>query len=766
MKKYFLALILLGLSFSGYSQSVCSTNNITTNPVAPTNPQSPQYLNHFDWTTNSSSYAMNSVCNPNGYTINPFQSNQLELLPLSISKDMQPSDGWEIVAYNLGFDQNNIMLNVTPEHTYMMLYNKYTGILRILVKWCRNSNYNGALLTLKFAPGFQTNLLDMANDEKALDIPHIPNPSLSTALKFYNDNNFWAYADFKLNYDPCTCSFSDTSRLFLYSELITYSSVSLSGKINGIITSISDGNGMTNSDGSFWKSANNINDNLMKVHKSITSFASNYQEIYKNLADNGITINAINALGTFLNNNTFMKNGLKAFPYASQAVKFLSALLGGGASGNQPIQLAPLSVNLDVKLLGTISTSDPMHNQTIGLPGSLSNNQLLGITGGQPLYNETLGVFSLINHPVMYYTESTVQRQYGTFLTYDDTHIQSSYSGKYNFVVRNYKMSDEILKYAINPASGLTLQDAEVMLIVEYEKPSVTYSEQYPAPKVINVDTDLANGIDITGTDKGPLVDDANNLFQNAYKPIGFLNFKNNYSFSFLNRVEVLKINSITNSPPFIPSNCCFKLINNIPSGATPKSEFLLPRIKNFKLKLILNLKRLDNPNAQNVLYVTTFPIELKVAPLGYNMSSTSSYITDANSYATQSGYVPQNPTNKVIPITQSELATICSNSNGYKLNRYSNTGRHSDLNNFSNDDMVVYPNPTSDVINIIGHNYQLISIVNLQGELVKKVDSIEKNINDDEIKIDISDLSSGIYFLKYRNLLSQEIKSKKVIVK
>lgn len=92
MKKISLLLFLNYILLS-YSQSVCLPNDVSTNPNSPINPIETNYINQFDWTTNSPYYNINSECTPNTFTTNPFQSNQLELLPLSLSKDMMPEDG-------------------------------------------------------------------------------------------------------------------------------------------------------------------------------------------------------------------------------------------------------------------------------------------------------------------------------------------------------------------------------------------------------------------------------------------------------------------------------------------------------------------------------------------------------------------------------------------------------------------------------------------------------------------------------------------------
>ncbi|WP_298224230.1 T9SS type A sorting domain-containing protein [Flavobacterium sp.] len=812
MKKFLMIAAFLVIC-SAHSQSFCAPNGVTTNPTSPVNPQQPTYLNNFNWTTSNQFYPINSTCIPNAFTLNPFESNQAEMLNLSIPKDMKPVDGWEMIAYNMGFDNNNVLLQATPEHTYIMLYNKYTGIVRIIVKWCRNSNYNGAQLTLKFAPGFQTNILDMSTGEKALNTPHVKNPSISTALKFYNDNNSWGYADFKLNYDPCTCSFSENSRLFLYSELITNSSVVLTGKINGTITTITNGQGNATSNGNFWKTATSINSAASQVHSGVQSFMQNYQTIYQNLADSGVTINAINSLGTFLNNNSFIKSGLKAFPYVSAGVKFLSGLFGGGASGDGPISLAPLSVNLDVNISGNITTQDPMHNQTIGLPGSIHNNILPGTVGGQPLYNETLGVFALLSNPVMYYTESTTRT---SFLNRESFGSFSSpeyweFTNDYDFKQRNYKLSGEQLKYVINPASHLQLQDAEFMLMVEYEKPSLKYGVLYPSPKVVGVNMDTANGLPITGTDTGPSVNLGEFIFQNAYKPIGANNFKNNYSFSFLNTVTPvttsgkkrrLSYNQFATFDKWrcyvgngtFPSTCAwqstsvrpfsyqqtnatlpvswtslstfdFKSNSNIsvsnPSLVTPRQEFLNPVIKGFKLKMVLNLKRLDDPDAQNVLYVVTYPVDLKVAPAGYNMSG-SNYITDAQTYAAQPNYNPASPTNIFVQATQSEITALCT-STAYKTNRVGTTQyRMADDPDAIGSDKtimkpILFPNPAKQFITVTKNDCEIINVSDIYGSTVLGINS--KNSkgllaeNENEITIDVSSLKKGLYFLRYKDI-------------
>jgi hypothetical protein len=560
MKK--LILLLLLLSEIAIGQCV---NGTSTNPVAPTNPAFPNYLNYFNW-QNSPTIKYNTTYQPNSNTPNPFFSNQSAFQEIALQQDYKTENGWEAIAYNLGYDNNNVVLNAPPQHTYFMLYNKYRGILRILVKWSGvPETFNKAQLTLQFAPGFQTNLLDMTTYEKPLLAPHIPNPKYTTSLTFFNDATNWSYADFKVNYDPCTCTFTDNARLQLYTNLIKNSTINLTGAINGTITSITNGTGTDDSGGKFWNSLDGVGNKIISTTKDVQGFVDNSEKIFNTLKDGGVTINAIKNLGSFMKTNSFMKAGLKALPYVGDAVKFVSSLFGGGAGESGPQELAPMSVNLAVKINGTIELKAPMHDFSIGLPGSQASASLPGIYGGQPLYNEPMGVFSLIDEPTMYYTESFYDQNEVNY-SYNPNNIKNEYrllpnninNKVFRFTTRNYKMSETELRYIINPASNLELQDAQFMVVAEYNKPSLYYNANMPNLNnssdsnhnldPLNVDVDPDNGLQFklyndpvslardqkyNMATSGNKIDQQNNLFQSSFPPIGDKFYNNNYSFSF-----------------------------------------------------------------------------------------------------------------------------------------------------------------------------------------------------------------------------------------
>ena len=61
-------------------------------------------------------------------------------------------------------------------------------------------------------------------------------------------------------------------------------------------------------------------------------------------------------------------------------------------------------------------------------------------------------------------------------------------------------------------------------------------------------------------------------------------------------------------------------------------------------------------------------------------------------------------------------------------------------------DDLITYPNPTSGLINVVAENYIIdkLEVYNVLGERLKLI-----NTSDSQLQIDLSEYTSGIYFVK-----------------
>jgi len=71
-------------------------------------------------------------------------------------------------------------------------------------------------------------------------------------------------------------------------------------------------------------------------------------------------------------------------------------------------------------------------------------------------------------------------------------------------------------------------------------------------------------------------------------------------------------------------------------------------------------------------------------------------------------------------------------------------------------DEIIIYPNPTSEFINIVNANSQIerVEIIDIQGRIM-----IIQSIGGNQANINISNLNSGIYIIKIYN--KQWIKSR-----
>lgn len=662
MKKYILLLFTSAIICNVSSQ--CLYKGITTNPGAPVNNELPSKANlNFDW--KQQYWQNNSTCQPLIQIESPFfKTDNLEIL--RASKDMLPEDGWELIRRDFGYTDQNTPRLEAPEHIYFILYNKHTGVLRVLLKTCRVADYNGAKMTMRFdaTSNFQSGLLNFSSTTRALDITHVKNPAAQSASVFVNDRSKWFYADFPTAYDPCTCNYA--SKINIISELIQNSSILLEGSITGTITSITNGQGSVKNDGSYsFKDFVNGADKFKKGYSSVDNFISETKNVAATIPNSTSTVNALTQLQNGLKNDQFLKTGLAAVPWLKSASGLLDFFIGGGKTSPQQVQIMPMAVNLSMRLSGTMTTSNQYHNIIFSNPGSLNAPNDPDI---YPFYNEILGVFNLIKGPVFYKQTRIV-------------FTGSPRDGGVKRITHIYRRLKEPMKWVLNPASKLELQDAQVAYV------ALTDNRINTAPIA-----SIGNGFD-------------------------FLEGKNAETGTWQYRTEYVNLNCLG-----IENIFHFESDKNI----TPRALFI---------KFILNFKRLDNPSAQNVLLVLTYPIgteEITQTLSGNDFSATRC----------SGGAVSQ--------ATAAEVGSFCS-STQYSANR---TGRRISSPDNENDNapghkIEILPNPATDRIVVKGTNAKTIKAIllyNAHGALaMSSTISMSGTFTRD---FNISTLNNGVYFL------------------
>jgi Secretion system C-terminal sorting domain len=566
MKKFYLINVITVLFVLTTQAQYPCVNGISTNPLNPINNQLPSKKNtFFNW--QDSIYQVqpiNNDCIRGSQMESPFfKIDNLE--ELRDSKDMKWDDGWELIRRGFGLTDLNTNTTDPVPNSYLILYNKYTGILRVLLKVCRGADYNAAKITLSLSPLSQikTDLLEISRGGvSALDKKFIPT-SFAAGSKYVNDNTKWFYADFPMMFDPCTCVYK--SKLTIISELIATSQISLEGSITGdIYTTNVGGKAQIQQPGSIgWKDFTGfVNGKLSTAHANINTFVSQAQKLADNVKKSDTANgkkNALFNLGNFLKTNQFLKAGLTAVPWLKSALSIVDIFTAGGktSSGPQEVKLLPLTVNLTAKLNGTITTTNPYHNIIFTNPGS-KDAQL--DPDAYPYYNEILGIFNLVKTPIIFQAINQT--------VCDDA--RRAYAPP----IRQHllRFDADSFYYVLNLASGLTIQNMQGAIMVK-TRPKTTDTLNM-ANKKINTSFSVFEGKD---------------ALDSTYK------FRTDYF-----DMKCLDRQIFSHTEPHWKTFC-----------EIPGDRDWYVNYDTVFLKLMINLKRNNTTaNSQNVLLVLTYPMK------------------------------------------------------------------------------------------------------------------------------------------------------------
>jgi hypothetical protein len=443
MHKYILFVIFFGLlKFESLAQ--CA-KGISTNPDNPVNTERPDKRNtFFDWRLLT--FSVNSQYISSPQISSPFnQSDNLMVNHFLNNQDRLPQDGWELIKYDFGFNENGTPKTTPVGYIYLVLYNKFTGVLRVFVAGDRPQAFNGASMQIKFISGKMTNAL--SNPSKIYALDKFENtPSISAVSEYNNNNAKWFYADFQIGYDPCTCIYE--SSLVVQIRLINKSIIQLAGTLDGKLTNIDNGSGTVSENG-FSFNPSNLATIAAKAQKSYTDISKFTDEQLKALKVEGktdieLTIEQLfkkKSLTDFqqeIKKSSFLQDGLKALPYIGAAVSLVDFFVGGGKESPQEVKIMPMALNATIDLKGSLEATYLYGDITFYTPGS-SNAQIKNPID-YPYYNEVLGTFNLLTTPKINYS------------LYDSYPI--------TFATGNML---EDIEYVLNPAAGFDPLKTEIM---------------------------------------------------------------------------------------------------------------------------------------------------------------------------------------------------------------------------------------------------------------------------------------------------------------
>lgn len=515
MIKKYLCILLLSFLISNNIKSQSCVNGTETNPAYPSPNVNNYKKNTFDWTSRSTyppnnliPYAVSNYPSA-GVTVNtivnPFWSTSqfIDRIAGGADSDNKPEDGWELIKQDFGYYYDNVTQKwngntmgtgqpsdpraFPSSFNYMMLYNKYTGILRIMAKLplVQNSLTNRIYFKLSFLQdnsklNYQNlkvnGLFNTYNTmEHALDKQTIVTEVSAPAFITNSSSPDFTYCDIQLSYDPCVCFFESAFLLEFY-NLIT-GNISLKGRYAGAsginVMNVASNNtngyvaGQNNGDNFIASIFDNGNspETVIQHYQSLLAYqtyanglnGNNDLQFFKdNLGYAATALDIAEAVVPYLGlattaletTNLYLSKSKKGLDFLSQAVEKITAKTDDNSGANPQ---SPITVSTGyLQATGTLQYNFivPGYEAKTSIPGSLNSiskpeygsANLNGRLPDYPEYNEPTGLFTLLKTPIVEY--------------YKDVNFWDIYnpnpSLQNNWTYFDYRAKNDI-QYMLNP---------------------------------------------------------------------------------------------------------------------------------------------------------------------------------------------------------------------------------------------------------------------------------------------------------------------------
>ncbi len=478
--------IILCIICKNLSAQDC-VRGITTNPdntVWPNPPYNAVYklnfgTNKFDWRqsnfslslpTSPTYHSISNIVSPFFRGVNYDYLNNIIAFPDNngINNDYNPQDGWELIRKDFGYRADGTTNTSDPPiGPYIILYNKYSGTLRV-IGWLPSTNGDFSALNVRLSmPNAVTGIFSYYN-KLALPLDQPSSKIYSSTPAFYPpapDLPF--FADFKVAYDPCTCNTSSTLRVSF--EKVQEMSVTMYGRFIGTSTPVDYLVDTKTNIYDFKNYLTSVYDNLsdytlnagMMTYSSITSLISDYNasanasSLPQFLKDGfGILSKALLAGSKSVDRVPGKQDVAKGLEAAATISDFFSSAIGSTPSS------LPSVIQGEMSLVGKIKSNVTQNfKYVIANPGSLGSDNAPECCSSNPyypMYNEVLGVFALLSTPQV-------------SLTYGDTYDIDPYrTGADRYVYKQFQLSSP-LQYVFNPAVKVNLANSRVYASYEMQ---------------------------------------------------------------------------------------------------------------------------------------------------------------------------------------------------------------------------------------------------------------------------------------------------------
>ena len=490
-----LALLLLGEALAVRAQpaSPCPATGISTDPGQPINPLRPDRRNmFFNWFAPGGTgpyanrlYSAYSLDPRTGQGVaydqyTPYQQPDNAKISALLGAGDLPANGWELLAYNLGYTEKGQPRPGGADLLYVVLYHRFTGIMRVFATEANPvRSYTTHFITLRFASGtglaFKSGLLNRvaAPATALLDAPAGVAAVLHGVGTHLNYGGKWFFADFPLDYDPCTCLFRSELEVAIggldpripSSGLIMpgLPSINVAGPVSGVVSSPYGADEVNLSGSPILGYAGQVPGAFLTTGYSSTSVAGQQRNsrvwLQARTHDAALAVALDSAAWYWFKardadastgSRRFLSPGFLQNPRTERLTNGLDFLTIGGLSTNLPgpgvAQVPQPSAfsQTGSRLRGYSTPNVSLGTIRLATPGAIAAPD----SSRYPYYNEVLGVLSLLRRPVVERSVEPIRDVAG------QPHL------RYRFRL------PADLEYALNPAAGLEVTDFRAALVV------------------------------------------------------------------------------------------------------------------------------------------------------------------------------------------------------------------------------------------------------------------------------------------------------------
>lgn len=517
------------------AQNNCD-HGVVTNWLGPVNnalpytiasPLSPDaaFLNAFNWTSSNPIQLTNMQYNQQMVALkNP---QQLEYYSYIYNgEELSPNNGWELLLFNIG-TYANLTSNLTaeiPDIPYIVLYNRYTGIVRVFANYGSGYlpsgiSFDAVKVTLKMDVSSinKNGLLRLAEGtDQTLD-QNTDIIQIVTLAKHPNAPGKWFSSDFQVTYDPCICFFPSDMRINF--EFIVSESIELHARGISMEQDLITGNAINTNDflSNFDYTGNTANGGML-MYKAMESFVNDYELKLTTYQTELALTNEHNAQvdrnlaviklfkHTVLQGGNSIITDIAGMPWFGEVMTFANDLVGDTVLTKKKIieetkkQFAkgldqliaknfkkmptptspstPMATFTEMHFQGlmqnTTSTAGPIF-YTPGTYGTIgTGSPTLPSNLKYPIYNDPLGVFALLEQPKLEISKNIADYAY----TVSEFPADLSYQTWTKYY--QLKLVND-LKYRLNPSLDIKSHSIQVgyEIVAKRKNVNLNYLQAY-----------------------------------------------------------------------------------------------------------------------------------------------------------------------------------------------------------------------------------------------------------------------------------------------